>query len=521
MTTSARPRLVIIGLDGADWALLRPLFEDGAMPNLKAFVRAGARALLESVRPTNSMSAWTSLMTGVNPGRHGVFDFVRKSRTPFKTGLTSSADIRAPTMFDVLSANGMRSCVIDMPPLYPPYEINGVMIGGIGAANRTRHSFAYPEDLGERVVQAVGSFHADVPWLDKAGHDEELVAELIALVDNRRQVSEFLLAEEDWDLFCTVFVAPDRAQHAFWRDLTEGGPRYALARSFYVALDEQFGRFLERLDLATTDVLIVSDHGFRCAITIFDVNQFFVEAGFTRWRWADRTLGRALRLIGTHIPLPAPAGRTLIDLHGRLQQTVLASSLAYSDAADGVSVNLAGRESTGRVPQAAFEEVRDQIADSLLAFRDPATGAPVLERLLRRDECLHGDYALEAPDLLLDFADGYAIGRRMGSVLRRWDHLQGVHSRNGIVAAAGPHFRRAIEAPDVSIMDIMPTVLSLLGVLPSGLDGRVAGELLAAPVAPVAGAPVVRSAPRAEPSGYSEEEEAVIRERLRGLGYIE
>ena len=124
---------LVIGLDGADWSLLNPLMEDGAMPTLKAFVDSGVSATLESIRPTNSMSAWTSLMTGVNPGKHGVYDFIRKTDTPFTTTVTNSSVIGFPTIWETLTAAGRSSCVIDMPPLYPPFEINGAMIGGMGA----------------------------------------------------------------------------------------------------------------------------------------------------------------------------------------------------------------------------------------------------------------------------------------------------------------------------------------------------------------------------------------------------
>jgi predicted AlkP superfamily phosphohydrolase/phosphomutase len=523
MTDDRAHRVVIIGLDGADWTLLRPLFADGAMPTLKAFVESGVSAPLESVLPTNSMSAWTSLMTGVNPGKHGIFDFVRKTETPFRTVVTNSSAIRFPTIWETLTGQGLSSCVIDMPPLHPPFPINGVMLGGIAATAATRGPYAWPAEAAEKVERAVGDFLPDVPWVGKAGRQEELVADLVALVENRRRVTEVLLKDRPVDLFCTVFVATDRAQHVFWQDLTEQGPQYALARKFYVALDEAVARLLEHIDTSETDVLIVSDHGFRPLIKTFDVNLFLQEAGLMRWRWRTPPLTRALRLSSKILrPLSGRIDEMLRKPRLKTQRELLPQSLAYSDIADGINVNLAGRESAGRVPQSEFDETRDNVASRLLEFRDPETGDQVVRRLIKREEYFHGPYADEAPDLVAECGDGYAYNSGLPWLLFRWTYCQGVHSRNGIIAGLGPHFRRSAEVPLVSILDVAPTVLSLLGVpVPEGTDGRVAEELLVSPVAPAAGPPTPPPERRQEPGTYSEEEEERVRERLRGLGYIE
>lgn len=523
MKSRTAPRVMIIGLDGADWSLLRGLFADGAMPTLKAFVEAGARAPLESVLPTNSMSAWTSLMTGVNPGKHSVFDFLRSTETPFKTFVTNSSVIGFPTVWETLTSNGLSSCVIDMPPLYPPFPINGVMLGGVGAATAVHRAYACPVEAAEKVERAVGRFLPDVPWVGKDGRQEELVADLTALMENRQRVAEVLLDDPLVDVFCVVFVAPDRVQHVFWQDLTEQGPQYPLARRFYTALDEALARLLERIDLTATDVLVVSDHGFRRFSKTFDVNQLFLEAGLTRWEWKNPPAAKALRLTKRVLkPLSGPIDKVLERPRFRARRHLLPESLAYSEITDSVSVNLEGRESTGRVPQARFDEVRDLIAARLLEFRDPETGEQVIRRLIRREDYFHGQYASEAPDLILECHDGYSHSRSLGRVMFRWTYCQGVHSLNGIIAGLGPHFRRNTEVPQVSILDVAPTVLSLLGVPPpEGTDGRVADELLVGPMAPTSGPPTPSSQRREEPGTYSEEEEEAVRDRLRGLGYID
>jgi predicted AlkP superfamily phosphohydrolase/phosphomutase len=523
MPDQHHPRVLIIGLDGADWSLLRPLFDAGVMPALRSFVKDGASATLESVLPTNSMSAWTSFMTGVNPGKHGVYEFVRNTRTPFQTHITNSSAVRFPSIWETLSAAGRSSCVIDLPPCYPPFEIQGVMIGGMGAAADPTKPYGSPTDVVARVEAAVGGFQPDVTWVGRAGDEGAIVSELCSLVENRRRMTEELMRERDFDVVCSIFVGPDRLQHVLWRDLTEGGPHADVARSFYAALDEQLARIFEATDFSQTDVLVVSDHGFRWSEKTFDVNQFCVEQGLTTWKTLESVVSGTLRLVGKNVPMPKAAGKALVDVHTKFQRRVLAHSLAYSDTAEGVNINLAGRESTGQVPRERFDEVRDTIARALLEFRDPANGRAVIRDVVKGESYFHGEHADEAPDLVLQFNDGYAYSNRMGQVLFEWPFCQGVHSTHGIIAARGPAFRHAIEAEPVGIMDVAPTIYGLLGVsAPSALDGRMLETLLAeGAVHPPDVQPVAVPERRAQPDAYSDEEEERVRERLRGLGYID
>jgi predicted AlkP superfamily phosphohydrolase/phosphomutase len=523
MTDRKHPSVFIIGLDGADWTLLQPLFDAGVMPALRSFVEEGARATLESVLPTNSMSAWTSFMTGVNPGKHGVYEFVRNTRTPFMTHITNSSAVRFPTIWESASASGRESCVIDLPPCYPPFEINGVMIGGMGAAADPTKPYGMPADTVARVEEAVGGFQPDVVWVGRAGEEDAIVAELCALIENRRRMTEALMQERDFDVVCSIFVGPDRLQHVLWRDLVEGGPHAELARKFYAVLDEQLARLFEAIDLTRTEVLIVSDHGFRVSGRTFDVNQFCVERGFTTWKRVDAIVTPLLRLVGEHVPLPHSAAKGLIDLHTKFQRRVLGHALAYSDTADCLNVNLRGRESFGQVDASDFAEVRDTIAAELLAFRDPENGGAVIKNVVKGDEYFHGEYVDEAPDLVLQFNDGYAYSNRMGQVLFDWPFCQGVHSTHGIIAARGPSFRASALVEPVSIMDVAPTVYALLGVpAPEGLDGRPLEAMLSKVPVPAADAqPVAVPERRSQPDAYSDEEEERVRERLRGLGYID
>jgi predicted AlkP superfamily phosphohydrolase/phosphomutase len=102
-------RTLVIGLDGADWRVLRPQIDAGVMPHLADLLEAGTSGNLRSPIPTNSAVAWPSFLTGRNAGKHGVFDFTL--RAPDDATLLVPADsrsIRSETFPAALGRHGPR-----------------------------------------------------------------------------------------------------------------------------------------------------------------------------------------------------------------------------------------------------------------------------------------------------------------------------------------------------------------------------------------------------------------------------
>jgi predicted AlkP superfamily phosphohydrolase/phosphomutase len=128
MTESTR-RVLVIGWDGADWRILDPLMEAGALPNLAALIGRGARAVLTSTIPTHSWAAWPSFLTGVDPVDHGVFDILENRRGSSQKPV-SFTSIRERTFLHDLTAAGVETLSINVPLTSPPPAITGRLIGG-------------------------------------------------------------------------------------------------------------------------------------------------------------------------------------------------------------------------------------------------------------------------------------------------------------------------------------------------------------------------------------------------------
>jgi hypothetical protein len=185
-------------------------------------------------------------------------------------------------------------------------------------------------------------------------------------------------------------------------------------------------------------------------------------------------------------------------------------------------------------PGAEYEALRERIVEQLGSFRDPSSGRLVVGRVIRREAAMPGPFADRAPDLLVEMAswEGYRLqaapsGHRDGVLVRKLRPAEqidakgtgtsGVHLPEGILVAAGPSVRgRPPAIPD--LVDIFPTAASALGLaIPSSLDGKTIPEISPQPSQGQAtpggpGHPVA--------SAYTPEEEAILRKRLEGLGYL-
>ncbi|MFP4045611.1 MAG: alkaline phosphatase family protein, partial [Candidatus Aenigmatarchaeota archaeon] len=128
VANASENKVLIIGLDGADWDIIDPLLEEGKLENIERVIEEGDRCNLNSSRPSMSPVAWTTFATGKNPGKHGVFSFIRKKNGKFLP--LTSEDIMTESLWDITSENNLTSLVINVPMTYPPHEIKGKMIAG-------------------------------------------------------------------------------------------------------------------------------------------------------------------------------------------------------------------------------------------------------------------------------------------------------------------------------------------------------------------------------------------------------
>jgi predicted AlkP superfamily phosphohydrolase/phosphomutase len=498
-------RALVIGWDGADWDVLDPLIMAGELPALRELLDRGRRGVSRSCMPSHSWAAWPTFLTGRDPGGHGVFDILEYRPGASRRLPVSSRSILAPTWPERLSDAGKASIVANVPLTYPPPDIQGVVIaGGVVPPGTT---YSHPADAGPRLGWPINGGS----WTTFRNKPAQLVAELEDLTRARAAAMRTLLDEEPWDAACLVFVSPDRAQHCLLEYVHPGHPRYSEAartpvaervRDLYRLLDRELGELLERVDDDDL-VILMSDHGHQPVTRSLSMNKILDHAGFLRFG-AGSTLVNLLSW--GRVRSLARIVYDRLGLHGRVAVPTppldWARTKAYTSVVstgEGVSVNLVGREPEGTVQRADYERVRDEVAQALLEFQDPDTGACPISRVVRKEEVLSGPYLDRAPDLLLQPAPLYSLARARHLVAPA-DWLSGDHRPEGIYVLAGPGIANE-EGPEISLADFAAQIARAVGLEPDEEWSR---------------------APSAAPVGaYSEEQERQVEERLRGLGYLE
>jgi predicted AlkP superfamily phosphohydrolase/phosphomutase len=145
-------RVLIVGLDGATFDLMLPWIEEGCLPNLARILRSGSKSPLESTIPPITPCAWSSFMTGKNPGKHGLFDFIEPhGEHGFRFTNASFRD--GETLWGCLSRHGRRVGVVNVPMTFPPEPVNGFLISGLDTPHELS-PFMYPVEIRSDLKQA-------------------------------------------------------------------------------------------------------------------------------------------------------------------------------------------------------------------------------------------------------------------------------------------------------------------------------------------------------------------------------
>ncbi len=549
-------RVIVLGIDGATFDILDAWIQDGAMPNLARLLNDGTRATLRSTIPPYTPQAWVSMMTGKTPARHGVVDFVERGEDRVARGFASSTLIEGEAVWDTVSRHGGRVGVVNMPLTYPPREVNGYMVSGL-LTPRDRQDYTFPLEIRDELLAVEPQYHPD-PY-EPLSLELDL-ANFLRWTEMGERAARHLWQSHPVDLFISVIQTVDYLQHIVWRALTNPSVRsktpfnrlYSEVERCVAAVDAAIGERLRWMDEDST-LFLVSDHGFQAATSWFHVNHWLRELGWlqlqpssgalssswaARLGWSTRDLKALVRRLDV-LGLRRHLGRANMDRLANQVSTALNipidwnGTLAYAapPTNEGICINLRGREPNGVVePGAHYEEVRQQVMFHLAQLRDPNTNRTVVNGVHRREDVYSGQYLDLMPDILLEFEDRpYLVSdstTASQSITPIGDgYVEGRHHPKGVFAAFGPHISAGLTLPELSIVDVAPTLLYALDLpVPANLDGQVVTQAFRAEY--LAGHPIVyeRSGPvlagNRQGSSYDKEEEEDMRRKLQGLGYI-
>lgn len=563
VTPAVQPhKVLVIGLDGATFDLIKPWADQGFLPTLRHLLDAGAHGSLRSTLPPMTGPAWTSFATGVNPGKHRLYDWIAREPQSYHFTPVTALDCRAPTIYSLLSQNDRRVCTLNIPMTYPPLPVNGLMVAGLPAPVANQ-SITYPPELYDEIINAVGEYilYPDPGQAYSDSGIDAFLARLYKTTEVRMRTLAYLRQREAWDFTMVVLNGTDTICHALWKFMDQRHPlhdparfaRYGHAiRDYYQAVDGYLAPIVATLPADTTLVLM-SDHGFGPFHKFIHVNNWLLQEQFMALQPSVLTRLKAALFRRGFSPMNVydtlmrfglgALKREVVRGQGQgLLKTFFLSfadvdwsrTQAYSLGNVGqIRINLAGREPQGIVqPGADYEQVRDQIMARLTTLRDPETGEAVVESIYRREEIYSGDHLDAAADIIFlprrleYFGFGeYEFGSHaIIEAMKRG--ISGTHRMNGIFLAYGGAIRPGAQTADAQLVDLAPTILHLMGeTAPAHMDGRVLTEVLHSDFQPVrrsapTSAAMMPTGALAGQGGLSPEEQKILAERLRSLGYV-
>ena len=395
-----RKRLVVIGIDGVPYTFLKQQTDNGRLPRLAEIFRTGDFRRMNSVHPTVSSVAWSSYMTGKDPGWHNIFGFVDRTPNPFNLFIPTAKNMKAETLWESLSRQGKRVVVMNVPVTYPPRPVNGILIGGFLGTEIDK--IGYPPSINEKLRAMDYRIDVDA-WKGREQDKAAFFQDLDVTLDKRVEVAEHLMETEDWDFFQVHIMETDRINHFLWEHWASGAEPYGSAfLAFYERLDRHVGRLIDRIkDDPTTCSIIMSDHGFCSVKQEVYLNHWLEQEGYLTFDTAEPKNVKAMH----------PKTR------------------AYSLIPGRVFVNLKGREEKGSVEASEVETLRDELAERLLTMTDPDSGDPIIQRVFRREEIYSGPCLDQAADLIAVPYDGYDLKGNVGTgKLTHKGELVGMHT---------------------------------------------------------------------------------------------
>ncbi len=401
----ARPRAVVVGLDGMPYTLLEDLAKAGRIPNMASMFGSGYFGQMNVCIPEISSVSWSSFMTGSQPGEHGIFGFMDLEPGTYKMYFPNFSHLRAPTFWDDLAQRDKKTVVINMPATYPARKINGALVSGFVAIDINKA--VYPHALIPRLNEM--GYRIDVDTMKGREDHDFLIQDLHATLEGRKRAVDLLWNEIDWDVFVLVVTGTDRLMHFLWHALEQPGhPYHSACLDYFAKVDEFVGRLYDRFlslegsEDGKTQFHMLSDHGFTGIKTEVYLNRWLQENGYLKYQ-KDKP-------------------ETIMDIGG--------GSTAFTMDPSRIHVNLKGKYPLGTINASDYERVRQELKQGLeeLTFEG---NDKIAKRIYFKEELYHGPCADQAPDLIVLSHHGYDLKAKVkGDNVFGRTNLAGMHSQD-------------------------------------------------------------------------------------------
>ncbi|MGD8506598.1 MAG: alkaline phosphatase family protein, partial [Candidatus Bathyarchaeota archaeon] len=280
-------KVFVLGIDGFDWNLLQSFIQQDQLPTFKKLLNDGVGGELTTTIPPITGSAWASLVTGKNPGKHGVFDFFYRQENTYDMTPINSSNRMGKSIWDILSKRRKKVVVVNIPGTYPPQKVSGIMITGKLTPSE-KEVFTYPPSLSSELRRKGYIIHMTEVYSESNG--DTFLRDVYHTLEKRTKIALDLIKSHDWDFFIANFDCVDEVQHWFWQYMDSRKNRLNSQKvrkyekailQIYKKMDKILEEFLMNLDEETT-IMVVSDHGFGPQYGLIHLNNWLMDIGLVR-----------------------------------------------------------------------------------------------------------------------------------------------------------------------------------------------------------------------------------------------
>ena len=542
-------KIIVIGLDGADWKIINKLFTQSKLPNFKELMSKGSSGILKSTLPTSSPPAWSSFITGKNPGKHGVFDFLRFDKNENKIFVTTSNDRKAQGMWDFL--NNKKSIVLNVPLTFPPEKINGIMISGMPTPEDD-HKYCYPKEIYYELKKEFGEnirIQPEIHYPKYTG--ERFIEDQKRCWRNNEKIFWYLKEKKDWDLLICVFHVFDELCHELWKYINEEKPINSDENigkniyKMYEKADDFIGKLLKSLDKKTT-LFVLSDHGFGPVYKTVYLNNWLIEKDYLKLKnkfstkvrkrlhdvgFNSYNLLKLLKKIGINPLNKAYKGTFRSSFKSPIELISEKLFLSTNDIdwekSIAFSMGEFGQIYIKKENVTDYDKFLSKLRKELRELKDSKTGKKLFDNVFTKNELYKGKCLDEAPDLVFyDEPMQYLPVKKFEFGSNKLTTPQalgrsGGHKLHGIFFSYGTNIKPNLKK-DLEIIDIAPTILYLLNEkISDSIDGEVKTEIINESFVNKNKIKYQKEdAWQKKNADITESDEKIIRERLEQLGYM-
>ena len=512
------PPLVIFGFDAGDAGYIRRWAQAGYLPTIASIMEQGCWGHIGGPDLMSTQGAWLSLFSGFPRLEHGYFFNRQLKPGTYKFQDVSPFDTGVQPFWSYLRGSSKKAAIIDALETNVQTGLSGIQLVNWATQKQFNtagsSTFSEPATLLDDVRRIAGAI-PDIEVYCPGGSPKEDLADyhrLLERVEQKGKLCRHLLAQDQYDLAVITFVEAHTAAHRLW-DYRPEGMRFNSAtsegrelsagiRNVYQAIDREIGLLLKQFP-QKSNIVILSLFGMKdLQSTRGLVESFCRQLGYQVPPSGKVNDLAPLALSRRIIPQKWRARVSQffpLRLQQRLQSQQFLSQTDWDRTtafplpglySSFIRVNLRGREPKGIVkPGREYTELLSRLETDLLQLADPHSGESVVQTVTKTVEAYSCDPPVALPDLCVEWKPSPRFIERVLHPKCAFNQIaplynrSSYHSFQGFFATSGPSIAFGAYLGEVSLLDLAPTFLHLLGERPLNrfagrmIDRMISGEV--------------------------------------------